>query len=58
MTISPNEVDTLIKNPDEAVELANLIYVSEDHLSIERRRNGRGFIYLREGKKISDSKVL
>ncbi|MGA9325574.1 MAG: DNA topoisomerase IB [Salegentibacter sp.] len=58
MTISPNEVDTLIKNPDEAVELANLIYVSEDHLSIERRRNGRGFIYLREGKKISDSNLI
>ncbi len=58
MTISPNEVDTLIKNPDEAVELANLVHVSEDHLSIQRKRVGRGFTYLRNGEKISDEAII
>ncbi|MFD1096227.1 DNA topoisomerase IB [Salegentibacter chungangensis] len=58
MTISQDEVHTLIKNPVEAVEMANLIYVSEDHLSIERRKVGRGFTYLNRGKRITKKETL
>lgn len=49
MTISPEEVNSLISNPYEAVDFANLTYVSEEKLSISRKKVGRGFpIYIKE----------
>ncbi|MDT0648385.1 DNA topoisomerase IB [Zunongwangia sp. F260] len=58
MTLSPEEVNTIIENPREAIGMANLVYVSEHHLSIERKKVGRGFAYYRKDEKISDNKIL
>lgn len=52
MTLSSEEVIQLISNPDLAAEKANLVYVSENDLCIERRKRGRGFQYLKEGEPI------
>jgi len=58
MTLSPDDVETVMSNPHEAVKLANLRYVSENHLSIERKKVGRGFAYYKKEEKISNKKTL
>lgn len=58
MTLSPDDVETVMSDPHEAVKLANLKYVSETHLSIERKKAGRGFAYFKKNEKISDPKTL
>ena len=58
MTLSPDDVETVMCDPQEAVKLANLRYVSENHLSIERKKVGRGFAYYKKEEKITDSKTL
>ena len=58
MTISPEEVNSLISNPYEAVDFANLTYVSEEKLSISRKKVGRGFSYIYKGERIKDKKTI
>jgi DNA topoisomerase-1 len=58
MTISPEEVNILISNPYEAVNFANLTYVSENKLSIQRKKIGRGFSYIYKGERIKDNKTI
>lgn len=58
MTLSPDDVETIMTDPQEAVKLANLRYVSEHHLSIQRKKVGRGFAYYKKEEKISDVKTL
>ena len=58
MTLSPEDVNTILDDPTEAVALANLIYVSESKLAIKRRKAGRGFTYTLNGEKISDPETL
>ena len=43
MTLTPEDVNTIMTDTHEAVKLANLVYVSEKHLSISRKKVGRGF---------------
>lgn len=58
MTLSQDDIQTLIKDPQEAVRLANLKYVHENHLSIRRKKVGRGYAYYLKDEKISNSKIL
>ncbi len=58
MTLSPDDVETLMSEPHEAVKLANLKYVSENHLSIQRKKVGRGFAYYKNEEKLSDPETL
>jgi DNA topoisomerase-1 len=58
MTISPEEINTFISDPYEAVGFANLNYVSEEQLSISRKKVGRGFSYFYKGEKINDNKTI
>ena len=58
MTISPEKIESLISDPYEAVAFAKLTYVSEEHLSIERRKRGRGFSYLEKGERLKDKKTI
>ncbi len=58
MTLTPDDVETVMNDPREAVKLANLRYVSERHLSIERKKVGRGFAYYKDDEKITDKKTL
>src|SRR6056297_1028354 len=58
MTLSSDEVAALISNPDQAAEKANLIYVSESELCIERRKKGKGYQYLKDGEPLDSSEEL
>ncbi|MCF4102761.1 DNA topoisomerase IB [Gillisia sp. M10.2A] len=58
MTITEDSIETLLKDPEEAASMANLIYLKEHQLSIFRKKHGKGFIYYRKDKKISDRKEI
>lgn len=58
MTLTPNEISGLLNDPEETAKIADLIYLSEDKLSIERKKWGKGFIYKLNGEKISDKHEL
>lgn len=58
MTLSPEDLSTILENPNEAIELTNLVYVSERNLSIHRKKVGRGFTYLKKGEKVTDPATL
>lgn len=58
MVFDSDDVKTLMNDPQEAVRLANLTYVSERHLSIERKRRGRGFAYFKSDRKINDDSTI
>ncbi|MFD2518197.1 DNA topoisomerase IB [Salinimicrobium flavum] len=57
MTLSPEEVTALISNPDLAAEKANLLYISEEDLCIERRKRGKGYQYLQDGEPVKPEVV-
>jgi len=58
MTISPEEINTLMSDPYEAIDFANLSYVSEEKLSISRKKVGRGFSYIYKGERLRDKKTI
>lgn len=58
MVLSSEEVKALISNPDLAAEKANLQYISEEELCIERRKRGKGYQYLQEGEPLKDEEEL
>lgn len=58
MLLNTKEAIDLISSPDKAAEIANLHYVSEPNLCIERRIEGESFQYFIDGKRIKDPAVL
>lgn len=58
MTLSPEDINTLMENPVEAIDLANLIYISESNLCIHRKKVGRGYSYRENDKKVTDPDTL
>ncbi|WBL23562.1 DNA topoisomerase IB [Zunongwangia sp. HRR-M8] len=58
MTLSGEDINVILEEPKEAAKLANLIYVSEHHLSISRKKAGRGFSYLKDDAKIKDKRTI
>ena len=58
MVIKGPQVKKILENPMEAAKLANLIYVTDNKLTIKRHKHGRGFYYTRNGTKIVDPKAL
>ncbi|GHA47315.1 DNA topoisomerase [Salinimicrobium marinum] len=58
MVLSSEEVKTLLSNPDKAAELANLVYVSEEELCVERKKQKDSFEYLKNGKPVKNKKQL
>ncbi len=58
MTLSSEDVNTILENPLDAIQMANLTYVQERDLSIERKKAGRGFTYLEKDEKVKDPEIL
>lgn len=58
MNLKAPQVKKILKNPVKAAELANLIYVTENKLTIKRHRHGRGFYYTHEEEKIVDKNAI
>jgi len=52
MTLTSDEIDNLINDPEHALKIANLIYIPEADLSVARKKCGRGYTYNMNGKKI------
>ena len=58
MSLSSEEVTSLITDPNKAAKKANLKYTSEKQLCIERRKKGKGYQYLKDGEPIESEKDL
>lgn len=58
MSLSTKEVKAIITQPDKTAALADLLYVSEEELCIERKKKGKSFVYFKNGKELKDSKQL
>ena len=48
----------MLQNPSKAAEIADLIYITEDKLTIKRHRHGKGFFYTEKEKKIQNKKEI
>jgi DNA topoisomerase-1 len=58
MLLKPPQVKKILEDPIKAAELANLVYVTDNKLTIKRHKHGRGFYYTRNGEKIVDKKSI
>ncbi len=58
MTLSSEDINVILEEPQKAAKLASLTYVSEHHLSIKRKKVGRGFSYYKDEERIKDNKVI
>lgn len=58
MKLKPKQAKKIAEDPIKTAEVANLIYTSEDELSVVRKKHGRGFIYLENGEKIRDKEKI
>jgi len=48
----------LLKDAEKTAEVINLVYVSDKDAGIQRIKQGKGFSYVKGGKKIRDKKTL
>jgi len=48
----------LLHTPERVIEYLDLVYVAENNFCISRKKQGRGFSYLKNGKRIKDNKQL
>ena len=58
MSLSSEEVKSIISNPDVAAEKANLQYISEDQMCIIRRKRGKGYQFLENGEPLQNKENL
>jgi DNA topoisomerase I len=58
MTLKDKQVTKILKNPVEAAKLANLIYITDNKLTIKRHKYGRGFYYTKNGEKVVSKKSI
>ena len=52
MTLTSNDINDLLYDPEHALKIANLVYIPEANLSVARKKCGRGYTYTIDGKKI------
>ena len=48
MTITEEKLENILSSPEEAARIADLIYVTDEHLTICRKKHGKGFTYCKE----------
>ncbi|MFD2826196.1 DNA topoisomerase IB [Leeuwenhoekiella polynyae] len=58
MTITEAKLKTILNSPEEAAHVANLIYVTDEHLTICRKKHGKGFTYCQNDKTIKSKALL
>lgn len=46
MTLTPKQIKEALSEPELAAHLADLVYINDKHLTIYRKKYGRGFTYL------------
>ncbi|BAO55639.1 DNA topoisomerase IB [Nonlabens marinus] len=50
MTLTPKQIKEALSEPEIAAHLADLVYIQDEHLTIHRKKYGRGFTYLINNK--------
>lgn len=45
MTLTPEQIREALSEPEMAAHLADLVYIQDEHLTIHRKKHGRGFTY-------------
>src|SRR5215207_3406584 len=50
--------ELVILDPRDAAESAGLVYVTDEEPGIRRRKVGKGFTYLRQGRVVKDAATL
>ncbi len=58
MTITQDTLPNILDSPQEAAKLANLIYVTDEHLTICRKKHGKGFRYCKNDVTIKSKPIL
>lgn len=58
MGLNKKSLKKLIRQPEKTASLGDLIYLKEDDLAVFRKKHGKGFIYYKNGEKVSDAKEL
>ncbi len=59
MTLTAQQIKECITAPENTAQLADLIYIQDKHLSIYRKKYGRGFTYLIDNKeRLNDKEQL
>jgi DNA topoisomerase-1 len=56
--ISKRQLKGLLQDSQKTAEVINLVYVSDKNAGIERVKEGKSFVYLKNGKKIRDKNEL
>jgi len=56
--VPKRKLEGLMQNAEKSAEVIHLVYVSDNNDGIKRVKKGKGFIYLKSGKKINDKKEL
>ncbi len=46
MTLTPEQIKEMLTEPEYAAQVADLVYINDQHLNIYRKPHGRGFTYL------------
>lgn len=58
MKLHPKQVEKLVGNPEKTAAAVDLVYTTEDQLSIHRKKHGRGYVYFQGNQKIKDKKSI
>lgn len=58
MTLTANQIENILRNPEETAAAANLIYVSDADLNIRRKKKKKNFHYYFNDKPLEDAKEL
>lgn len=56
--ISRRRIKFLLNDPVKSAEAVNLVYVKDSEPGIVRKKVGKGFIYLKDNRKIDDTETL
>lgn len=58
INITPSRLRAIAGDTKKCVKAINLIYVTDNQPGIQRIRKGKGFLYIYEGKRVSDKEIL
>lgn len=58
MTLTSQEIEKILKNPEMTAQFANLIYVSDADLNIRRKKKDKDFVYYFNEQELKDQKEL
>ncbi|MEO9953600.1 DNA topoisomerase IB [Nonlabens sp.] len=59
MTLTSKQIKECLTQPEAAAHLADLVYIQDQHLSIHRKKYGKGFTYLIDNKeRLNDTDQL